>query len=48
MNSCGEGGVLMTHLQHLNELFAASEDPWHTRSGWYAQRKRQLPAVAAT
>jgi hypothetical protein len=32
----------MTDLQHLNELFAASEDPWHTRSGWYDQRKRDL------
>jgi trans-aconitate methyltransferase len=42
MNSYGEGGVLMTDLQHLNELFAASEDPWYTRSGWYARRKREL------
>ncbi|MCW2523976.1 MAG: SAM-dependent methyltransferase [Frankiales bacterium] len=32
----------MTDLQHLNELFAASEDPWHTRSGWYSERKREL------
>jgi hypothetical protein len=32
----------MTDLQHLNELYAASEDPWHMRSGWHAQRKRDL------
>ncbi|MGX7677330.1 SAM-dependent methyltransferase [Jatrophihabitans sp. DSM 45814] len=32
----------MTDLQHLNDLFAASEDPWHMRSGWHAQRKRDL------
>ncbi|UQX88614.1 nodulation S family protein [Jatrophihabitans telluris] len=32
----------MTDLEHLNELFAASEDPWHMRSGWHAQRKRDL------
>jgi hypothetical protein len=32
----------MTDLQHLNELFGASEDPWHMRSGWHAQRKRDL------
>ncbi len=32
----------MTDLQHLNDLYAASEDPWHMRSGWQAQRKRDL------
>jgi precorrin-6B methylase 2 len=32
----------MTNLKHLNELFAASEDPWHRRSGWYEVRKRSI------
>jgi hypothetical protein len=29
-------------LDYLNELYAAAEDPWHLRSGWYYQRKRDL------
>jgi 2-polyprenyl-3-methyl-5-hydroxy-6-metoxy-1,4-benzoquinol methylase len=32
----------MTDLDQLNELYGASEDPWHMRSGWHAQRKREL------
>lgn len=36
----------MTDLQHLNELFAASEDPWFTRGGWYGRRKRDLLLAA--
>ncbi|MDQ1731664.1 MAG: hypothetical protein QOK10_1823 [Pseudonocardiales bacterium] len=32
----------MTDLAHLNQLFAASEDPWHTRAGWYYERKRDI------
>jgi hypothetical protein len=36
----------MTNLQHLNELFAASEDPWHNRSGWYDERKRAIILAA--
>jgi SAM-dependent methyltransferase len=32
----------MTDLHHLNELFAASEDPWFTRGGWYSRRKRDV------
>jgi hypothetical protein len=29
-------------LHHLNDLYAASEDPWHMRGGWYTERKRDL------
>jgi SAM-dependent methyltransferase len=38
----------LSDLRHLNELYAASEDPWHTRSGWYQQRKRQLLLACLT
>jgi SAM-dependent methyltransferase len=31
-----------TDLSRLNELYARSEDPWHTRSGWYSERKQDL------
>jgi SAM-dependent methyltransferase len=29
-------------LAYVNDLYAVSEDPWHMRSGWYAERKRDL------
>lgn len=29
-------------LDYLNDLYAASEDPWHLRSGWYSDRKRSV------
>jgi hypothetical protein len=32
----------MTDLDYLNELYGSSEDPWHMRSGWQPQRKREL------
>lgn len=32
----------MTDQTHLNELFASSEDPWHSRTGWYQDRKRGI------
>ncbi len=28
--------------EYLNELYGSAEDPWHMRSGWLAQRKRDL------
>ena len=32
----------MADFERLNELYGQSEDPWHTRSGWRAQRQRDL------
>ncbi len=32
----------MTNLEHLNELYGLAEDPWHMRSGWLAERRRDL------
>lgn len=32
----------MTNLEHLNDLYALAEDPWHMRSGWLAERRRDL------
>ncbi|MCW2541996.1 MAG: SAM-dependent methyltransferase [Frankiales bacterium] len=32
--------------EHLNDLYGASEDPWHMRSGWYAERMRDLILAA--
>lgn len=32
----------MTDLAHLNELYGASEDPWHMRGDWLAERRRDL------
>ncbi|MEO6700943.1 MAG: class I SAM-dependent methyltransferase [Jatrophihabitantaceae bacterium] len=32
----------MSDLEHLNELYGASEDPWHMREGWHDQRRRDL------
>jgi SAM-dependent methyltransferase len=32
----------MADLEHLNELYGESEDPWHMRGGWSAQRRRDL------
>jgi hypothetical protein len=29
-------------LEHLNHLYGACEDPWHMRSGWQAERRRDL------
>jgi SAM-dependent methyltransferase len=29
-------------LEHLNSLYGACEDPWHMRSGWQAERRRDL------
>jgi SAM-dependent methyltransferase len=29
-------------LAYLDSLYAASEDPWHARSGWYGERKQEL------
>jgi len=38
----------MTDLQHLNELFARSEDPWFMRGGWYARRKQEILLASLT
>lgn len=32
----------MADFERLNELYGQSEDPWHTRGGWRAQRQRDL------
>jgi trans-aconitate methyltransferase len=32
----------MADLEHLNELYGESEDPWHMRDGWHSQRRRDL------
>jgi 2-polyprenyl-3-methyl-5-hydroxy-6-metoxy-1,4-benzoquinol methylase len=32
----------MADLEHLNELYGESEDPWHMRGGWSDQRRRDL------
>ncbi|MGI8667291.1 MAG: class I SAM-dependent methyltransferase [Jatrophihabitans sp.] len=32
----------MADLQHLNDLYGESEDPWHMRGGWLAERRRDL------
>jgi len=32
----------MADLQHLNELYGLSEDPWHMRGDWDAERRRDL------
>src|SRR3954453_19966312 len=32
----------MTNLEHLNDLYGLAEDPWHMRSGWLAERRRDL------
>ena len=32
----------MADLEHLNELYGVSEDPWHMRDGWQSQRRRDL------
>ncbi len=29
-------------LEYLNSLYGQSEDPWHMRSGWHAERRRDL------
>ncbi|MDQ1744230.1 MAG: hypothetical protein QOE23_2569 [Pseudonocardiales bacterium] len=29
-------------LEYLNSLYGQSEDPWHMRSGWQAERRRDL------
>ena len=29
-------------LEHLNSLYGQCEDPWHMRSGWQAERRRDL------
>ncbi len=31
-----------TDLDHLNTLYGQSEDPWHMRSGWQAERRREV------
>ncbi len=31
-----------SNLQHLNELYGESEDPWHMRGDWLAERRRDL------
>jgi len=33
-------------LEHLNSLYGMSEDPWHMRSGWQAERRRDLLLAA--
>jgi hypothetical protein len=33
-------------LEQLNSLYGACEDPWHMRSGWQAERKRDLVLAA--
>jgi SAM-dependent methyltransferase len=33
-------------LEHLNTLYGLSEDPWHMRSGWQAERRRELLLAA--
>jgi precorrin-6B methylase 2 len=33
-------------LEHLNSLYGACEDPWHMRSGWQAERRRDLLLAA--
>ncbi|HEY0167707.1 MAG TPA: SAM-dependent methyltransferase [Jatrophihabitans sp.] len=33
-------------LEHLNSLYGQSEDPWHMRSGWQAERRRDLLLTA--
>jgi SAM-dependent methyltransferase len=33
-------------LEHLNSLYGACEDPWHMRSGWQAERRRNLLLAA--
>src|SRR3954468_7035468 len=37
-----------TDLEHLNTLYGQSEDPWHMRSGWQAERRRDLLRAALT
>jgi trans-aconitate methyltransferase len=32
----------MTDLAHLNDLYGKSEDPWHMRGDWSAERRRDL------
>ncbi|HTZ43817.1 MAG TPA: class I SAM-dependent methyltransferase [Jatrophihabitans sp.] len=36
----------MTNLEHLNDLYALAEDPWHMRGGWLADRRRELLAAS--
>jgi len=33
-------------LEYLNTLYGVSEDPWHMRSGWQAERRRDLLLAA--
>jgi trans-aconitate methyltransferase len=33
-------------LEHLNSLYGQCEDPWHMRSGWQAERRRELLLAA--
>ncbi len=33
-------------LEYLNSLYGTSEDPWHMRSGWQAERRRALLLAA--
>jgi hypothetical protein len=35
-----------TDLEHLNTLYGQCEDPWHMRSGWQAERRRELLLAA--
>ena len=37
-----QGQIHMADLEHLNELYGASEDPWHMRGDWSEQRRRDL------
>ena len=32
----------MINLEHLNDLYGVAEDPWHMRSGWQTERRREL------
>ncbi|MDQ2838260.1 MAG: class I SAM-dependent methyltransferase [Actinomycetota bacterium] len=32
----------MADLAHLNDLYGKSEDPWHMRGDWQAERRRDL------
>jgi hypothetical protein len=40
------GGRQVGDLSYLNSLYAASEDPWHLRSGWYDDRKHSVVLAA--
>jgi hypothetical protein len=39
-------GLTQVRNEHLNSLYRASKDPWHVRSGWQAERRRDLLLAA--